>query len=142
MELPVPRDLVFAFFADAENLARITPPELGFRIHSAMPIKMAPGAIIDYTLSLWRVPIKWKTRIAQWNPPNMFVDEQLAGPYQSWVHTHRFTDIPGGTRIDDEVVYALPFGPVGRVAAPMVRFQLRRIFAYRQAQVRRILMGE
>jgi ligand-binding SRPBCC domain-containing protein len=142
MELPVKREEVFAFFADAENLARITPRELGFRIHTAVPITMAPGTVIDYTLRLWGLPLKWRTRIAQWNPPNMFVDEQLSGPYTSWVHTHRFVDVPGGTRIDDQVVYALPLGILGRMAAPVVRSQIRRIFRFRQEQVRKILMGE
>jgi ligand-binding SRPBCC domain-containing protein len=139
LDLPRPRAEVFAFFAEAENLARITPRELGFRIHTTLPIVMTAGTLIDYTLSLWGVKMKWRTRIAAWNPPNMFVDEQLSGPYKSWVHTHRFIDIPGGTRIDDQVVYALPFGPFGRIAAPIVRRQIARIFAFRELEVRRLL---
>ena len=45
--IPRPRSEVFAFFADAANLERITPGFLHFRIVSRMPIEMKPGALVD-----------------------------------------------------------------------------------------------
>jgi ligand-binding SRPBCC domain-containing protein len=138
--VPLPRDETFAFFADASNLGRITPPELGFSIATPMPIAMAAGTLIDYTIRLWGIPMRWKTRIAVWEPGERFVDEQLSGPYRSWVHTHRFTTAAdGGTDIEDEVVYSLPFGVLGRLVAPIVRLQVGRIFRYREAEIARLL---
>jgi ligand-binding SRPBCC domain-containing protein len=137
--VPRPRDEVFAFFAAAGNLERITPPELRFRILTPLPVRMAAGTLIDYRLRLFGLPFRWRTRISRWDPPLAFVDEQLSGPYREWVHTHAFHEVEGGTRVSDEVRWRLPFFPLGEVAYPVVRLQLRRIFAYRGRRLRELL---
>jgi len=139
MTLARPRHEVFAFFAEAANLERITPPELRFRIVTPLPIEMGVDTRIDYRLRLWGIPFRWRTRIARYEPCDLFVDEQIEGPYRLWVHTHRFRDVPGGTGIEDEVRWALPLPPLGELARPLVARQLDRIFRHRQEAIRRIL---
>ena len=139
--LPLDRHRVFSFFADAANLEVITPPELQFRILTPPPIDMQPGTLIRYRLRLMGVPFSWLTRINVWNPPHEFVDEQLQGPYRTWVHRHRFMEVPGGTRVEDEVTYSLPLYPAGEVVAPIVAWQVRRIFSYRAGAIRRALIN-
>jgi ligand-binding SRPBCC domain-containing protein len=126
---------VFAFFADAHNLERITPPFLKFEVLTQGAIVMRPGALIDYRLRLRGVPLNWRTEITSWDPPRQFTDVQLRGPYRQWDHTHTFDDEDGGTMARDRVLYRLP-GPdvfTRVVNAVMVAPDTRTIFTYRHA---------
>jgi len=120
---------LFAFFSNAANLDAITPPWLKFRTVTPGPIIMRPGALIDYKLRVRGVPIRWRTRIAVWEPPERFVDEQLRGPYRLWKHEHTFEPRDGGTLMRDRVQYAVPFSWL--VHRLLVRRDVERIFAYR-----------
>ena len=137
---PLPVDGVFAFFASAENLERITPSELRFQILTPLPIQMRSGAEIDYRLRMGRIPFRWRTRITEWDPPHAFTDEQIRGPYRTWIHRHTFEPVKGGTLMRDRVQYRLPLSPLGNLATPLVRRQLDRIFRYRQETIGRLLL--
>jgi ligand-binding SRPBCC domain-containing protein len=138
--VPLPRAEVFSFFADPRNLEAITPAFLHFSILPPVPWSLDVDSRIDYRLSLFGVPFRWRTRIAAWVPGIRFVDVQERGPYALWHHTHTFADDGGGTRVSDRVEYRLPLGPLGEVAHPvLVRRTLARIFDHRQERVAELL---
>jgi len=125
-----PIDEVFAFFSDARNLERITPPSVKFNIVTPMPIEMKVGALIDYKLRVKGLPIRWRTRICEWDPPHRFADEQLKGPYHRWYHTHWFKTDGDGTLIGDRIEYRPRGGPL--INALFVKRDVRAIFTHRQ----------
>jgi ligand-binding SRPBCC domain-containing protein len=140
MTAPLPLTEVFAFFEDARNLGRITPPWLNFRIVNPESIRMKAGAEIDYAIGWMGLPIKWKSVIKAYEPPHCFIDEQASGPYSLWHHEHTFEETGGGAIVRDLVDYRLPFGIFGSMAhALLVKRQLLEIFRYRQATIARIL---
>lgn len=137
----IPRDVneVFEFFSSETNLEKITPPWLKFHVIGKSTPQMQAGTLIDYKLKINGVPVKWRTEIVVWEPGKRFVDNQLHGPYKRWHHTHTFKSENGGTRMNDSVLYQLPLGRLGDLAAGWkVRRQVRGIFAYRREVIEKL----
>jgi ligand-binding SRPBCC domain-containing protein len=126
------------FFSNPANLARITPPRLGFRVHTQLPSEIYPGLMIRYTVSpLFGIPMTWLTEITQVRKPHFFVDEQRVGPYRLWHHEHTFAAVSDHeTEITDLVHYVPPLGPIGALLnALVIRRQLAAIFDFRARQL-------
>ena len=134
-QLPAPLEQVFAFFAEATNLERLTPPWLRFKILNP-GVALRPGARIDYRLRIRGVPVRWQSEITEWQPPFRFVDVQTRGPYRMWRHEHTFASCDQGTLVTDRVRYVVPGGRL--VASLFVTPDVRRIFDYRAAQLQAI----
>lgn len=135
--LPRPRHEVFPFFAEAPNLKTLTPPWLKFEVLTPAPIAMRPGTLIDYRIRVHGIPIRWRTEIAEWEPPHQFVDVQLRGPYTFWHHTHTFMERDGGTLCLDFVRYRPRGGALMNWL--FVRRDIERIFQYRQQRMQELL---
>lgn len=129
----------FPFFSAAENLETITPPWLNFRIIGKSTANIQEGTLIDYKLRIKGLPVKWRTRIENWDPPHKFVDTQLRGPYRTWHHTHLFEKLGGGTLMTDRVLYRMYFWPFGDVGLPMVKNDVMTIFNYRKQVIEKLL---
>jgi len=139
----LPPERVFSFFECPENLGLVTPPALAFRQLTPAPLRMREGALIDYTIRRFGLRLRWRTLISVYQPPGLFVDEQLLGPYSYWRHEHHFRAEAGGTRMLDEVTYALPNILPALLAQGLerrlVRPQLDEIFQYREQRFAELL---
>ena len=135
--LPTTLRQAWEFFADARNLARITPPSLGFEVTSELPERMYAGMIVTYRVRpFFGVPVTWVTEITHVDEPHRFVDEQRFGPYRFWHHEHHFRAVDGGVEATDRVHYALPAGG-GAIRGLLVAPRLEEIFAYRREVLER-----
>lgn len=127
---------VFAFFEDPRNLEAITPPWLRFQVRATTDERVRLGTVIDYRLRWQGVPMRWRSRISEYEPGVMFADEMLVGPYRRWYHRHRFRAVASGVEMVDVVEYALPLGVLGRLThSAVIRAQLEKIFDYRRDKI-------
>ena len=86
------------------------------------------------------LPTRWRTMITTFNPPYMFVDQQIHGPYSMWHHTHTFKKLSEEeTLIEDIVKYCVPFGFIGGIVHYLyIKIDLESIFSYRKEKIKEI----
>jgi len=153
-----PVEVVFAFFANPQNLIPLMPRWRKARVEEARIVAppgadtcIAAGAGSIVTISfrpnpLSPIRLRWVAKISEFVPNDHFCDEQMRGPFAYWKHCHqvRAESLYGvaGTRITDEVVYEMKMGPAGELAHGLFfSGQVARLFAFRQVQVEKILPG-
>lgn len=140
--MPISLPQAWDFFSSPLNLAKITPADMQFTITSGhdADTKMYPGMFITYKLSpLLGINMNWVTEITHVKPMEYFVDEQRTGPYAIWHHEHHFKAIDDGVHMTDILVYAIPYGIIGRLANTLlVQKQVQHIFDYREQAIKNL----
>jgi len=131
---------VWDFFSSPQNLGKITPPSMDFRIITPVPAIIHPGLFIGYKVSPFPgMRVKWLTEITHIEEYKFFIDEQRIGPYRIWHHEHHFREIPGGVEMRDILIYVLPLGFIGRIIDRLfVRKRINKIFKYREMKIREL----
>lgn len=131
-----PLSKLFLFFEKPENLSKLTPSWLSFKIKTALPLEMKEGAEFEYTIRLLGIPINWKTLIIKYSPPFSFTDEQVNGPYKKWIHTHTFKEKEGKVLMKDEVKYDLYGGFLKYfIHNILVKHSIKKIFEFRKKAI-------
>ena len=118
--VPAPLADVFEFFNRPENLVKLMPKFMSFKLLTPGKLDMKEGAVFDYLVRVFGVPNRWTTYISSYKPPFEFTDIQLKGPNTYWHHRHRFSKKDNGTLVTDEIHYMLPLGPLGKLANILV----------------------
>jgi ligand-binding SRPBCC domain-containing protein len=128
---------VFAFHELPDALARLTPPWERSRVLSAAPdLRVGSRAVVETRL-FGLVPVRWVAEHTAYDPPRMFDDMQVSGPFRSWIHRHTVEPHANGSLLRDEIEYEPPLGPLGRLASPVfIEPRLRRLFEYRHRVTR------
>lgn len=132
---------VWDFMSSPENLAKITPPYMGFKILTDLNnSKMYPGQIIEYYVTpIAGLKMHWVTEITHVKNLEFFVDEQRFGPYAFWHHKHFLKQVDGGVEMIDIVHYKAPFGIIGRIAnALFIGKKIKEIFDFRYKKLEEI----
>jgi len=140
--VPLKPEEVFPFFSRAENLETLTPPWLNFKIVAKSKEQIKKGSLIDYKLNIHGVPVRWRTLISAWKKNELFIDEQLKGPYTKWHHVHTFDTVLGGCLLRDEITYRAPGFIFGKLLlSKWISSDVNKIFSYRQEQIQKLLLS-
>jgi ligand-binding SRPBCC domain-containing protein len=98
------------------------------------------GDTVTFAARHFGVPWRMTSRIVEYERPAGFVDEQVRGPFRSWRHEHTFTwdESRQVTVARDDIRFASPLGPLGRLVDKVVlRRYMRRIVLERNAYLAR-----
>ncbi|CAN5518438.1 TIGR01777 family oxidoreductase [soil metagenome] len=130
-EMPVSAAELYAWHGRPGAFSRLTPPwERAELIHSSGPWAEGTRWTIR-TKILGPLKLNWIAEHHSFIQGRQFCDRQIHGPFAEWNHTHRFVPVGDSSRLEDNVEYQLPFGPVSFQMRSMIRRKLEIMFAYR-----------
>ena len=97
---------------------------------------MKEGQLLDYTIKLLGVKIRWRTLITDYVPKKKFIDQQIKGPYSMWYHMHEFKEYNNVVKMTDTINYVLPFGILDNIINNIwIKRNLEKIFQYRSLKI-------
>jgi ligand-binding SRPBCC domain-containing protein len=133
-----PAERVFAFHELPDALALLLPPWETARVLLPPKSLEAGTRTIVETKLFGLFKVQWEALHTAYEPPRMFEDVQVRGPFKSWRHRHIVEPHELGARLVDDIEYEPPFHFLGRIAAPLlVERRLKRLFDYRHEVTRR-----
>lgn len=128
---------VFAFHELPDALMRLLPPWEKARVIEHAPNLRVGAITIVETRVLGLFNTRWVAKHTVYDPPRLFEDVQVSGPFRRWRHRHIVELHERGAILRDEIEYEPPLGFMGRLAAPLIIVpRLQRLFEYRHKVTR------
>ncbi len=135
--IAAPPERVFAFHELPDAFERLVPPWENASVVQTADISMIGSRAIIEIKTLGVIPVRWVAEHTAYDPPRMFEDIQISGPFKSWRHRHIIEPHETGAVLRDEIEYEPPMGFLGTLAAPFaIEPKLRAMFDYRHEVTR------
>lgn len=156
-EVAAPPRAVFAWHRSPGALQALIPPweQVSIEQSPPHPPGLVDGAVAVLIMRVGPLKQRWVAHhrdvIDRGDAGGEFTDEQVKGPFASWVHRHVIEPAlgttaasastptsPPRTRLTDHIEYRLPLSWLGQACGGwLVRRKLRRMFAFRHEATRR-----
>lgn len=135
--MPVPASDLFDWHARRGALERLTPPWERVRVVDGFG-GIDEGNRVTLSVPLGPVRLTWVSRQSEVIPGRQFKDEQIAGPFEHWVHSHLMQpDGATASFLEDRIQYTPPLGAAGKLlSGPALASRLPRLFRYRHDTLR------
>jgi ligand-binding SRPBCC domain-containing protein len=128
---------VFSFHEQPDALIRLMPPWESVSVLQQANIADVGARTIVEAKVLGPFKTKWISQHTVYEPPRVFEDIQVKGPFRRWRHRHVVTAHANGAVLRDEIDYEPPLGLLGRLVAPvLIQKRLQRLFDYRHEVTR------
>ena len=129
---------VFAFHELPDAFERLIPPWESVKVIQRANISEIGSRTIIETRILGPFKARWVAEHTAYDPPRMFEDVQISGPFRKWRHRHIVEPAEGGAILRDEVEFQPPVPIFGPLAAPIaITPKLEKMFAYRHDVTRK-----
>lgn len=130
---------VFEFCLDGANFPLIFPePIRPIGKINPSDLRISKGREFDFLhWMLYCIPCKWRVRIAELKPNEVFIDQMLRGPLKRFRHEHIVRSSEEGTLYTDRVTYEAYGGRL--FEALFVNGYMNRIFNARHRNMRHLL---
>ena len=128
---------VFGFHELPDALERLIPPWENAKVIQKADISEIGSRTIVETTILGHFKSRWIAEHTVYDPPRMFEDVQIKGPFKSWRHRHIVEPHADGAQLRDEVEFQPPLRFFGPLAAPIaIMPRIEKMFDYRHRVIK------
>lgn len=131
-------ETVFSFHELDDAFERLVPPwEPVTIIQRADISKVGSQAVIEQKI-FGLIRQRWVAEHTKYDPPRMFEDVQVEGPFKKWIHRHIVEPKDSGAFLRDEIDFEPGYSFVGEIGARLfILPKIEKMFDYRHNETKK-----